>query len=56
MHWIRNALLVGLLVVTWYYPLNRTRYERVQRLLARRHRREARRKAGDAGAVPVQTA
>jgi GPH family glycoside/pentoside/hexuronide:cation symporter len=35
------VLLLTVLVVAWYYPLNRTRYRRMQQLLARKHRREA---------------
>ena len=42
------VLLLMVLVVTWYYPLNRTRYRRMQQLLARKQRREAAR-----AAVPV---
>jgi glycoside/pentoside/hexuronide:cation symporter, GPH family len=36
---VATLLLLALLVVTWLYPLNRTRYARVQRLLARRQSR-----------------
>jgi GPH family glycoside/pentoside/hexuronide:cation symporter len=39
-------MLVATIAVTWAYPLNRRRFERVQRrLLARKQRREARRRA-----------
>ncbi|MGC9520672.1 MAG: MFS transporter [Anaerolineae bacterium] len=37
---VATLLLVSLLIVTWFYPLNRRRYQRVQRLLARRQRRQ----------------
>ncbi len=40
------ALLGAVLVVAWYYPLDRQRHKRVLRLLARRQAREARRRAG----------
>lgn len=53
---VASLILVALLIVTWLYPLNRSRYERVQRLLVRRRRSDARRRAPEAGAVPVQTA
>lgn len=33
-------LLLAVLVVTWFYPIDRRRYQRIQRLLARRQRRE----------------
>jgi glycoside/pentoside/hexuronide:cation symporter, GPH family len=36
---VATLLLIALLVVTWFYPLTRSRYARVQRLLARRQRR-----------------
>ncbi len=42
---VATALLVALLVVTWFYPLDRRRYERVRRLLARRQRRDALRRS-----------
>jgi Na+/melibiose symporter-like transporter len=35
------VLLLSVMVVAWYYPLNHTRYRRMQRLLQRKHRREA---------------
>lgn len=35
---VASLLLVALLIVTWRYPLNRSRYERVQSLLVRRRR------------------
>ena len=38
---VAAVLLIALMVVTWFYPLDRRRYERVRRLLARRQRREA---------------
>jgi GPH family glycoside/pentoside/hexuronide:cation symporter len=34
-------LLTSVFMVAWFYPLNRERYERVQRLLTRRQRRNA---------------
>lgn len=43
---IGAALLGAVLVVAWYYPLDRQRHKRVLRLLARRQAREARRRAG----------
>jgi len=52
---VASLILVALLIVTWLYPLNRSRYERVQRLLVRRRQRDARRRAQAAGAVPVRT-
>ena len=42
---VATTLLVALLVVTWFYPLDRRRYERVRRLLARRQRRDALRRS-----------
>jgi len=51
---VSSLMLVALLAVTWFYPLNRTRYERVQRLLRRRQRREALRQADVADAAPIQ--
>jgi glycoside/pentoside/hexuronide:cation symporter, GPH family len=36
---VATVLLLALLVVTWLYPLNRSRYARIQRLLARRQSR-----------------
>jgi GPH family glycoside/pentoside/hexuronide:cation symporter len=36
-------LLVGVIAVTWFYPLDRRRYNRVRRLLTRRQQRAARR-------------
>jgi GPH family glycoside/pentoside/hexuronide:cation symporter len=44
-------LLSAVLVVAWFYPLDRQRHKRVLRLLARRQAREARRRA--AAGVPV---
>ncbi len=38
-------LLMGVMVVAWFYPLDRQQHERVRRLLARRQQREARRQA-----------
>jgi glycoside/pentoside/hexuronide:cation symporter, GPH family len=46
-------MLIGLMVVTWFYPLNRIRYERMQRLLRRRHLRDAARVAHAAGVAPA---
>jgi GPH family glycoside/pentoside/hexuronide:cation symporter len=40
------VLLAVTVAVAWFYPLDRDRYRRVQRLLARRQRREARLRAG----------
>jgi GPH family glycoside/pentoside/hexuronide:cation symporter len=37
---IAAVILIAAVTVTWFYPLNRTRYARVQRLLARRQRRK----------------
>ncbi len=48
---IGALLLGGVLVVAWYYPLDRQQHKRVLRLLARRQAREARRRA--AAGVPV---
>ncbi len=48
------AILGAVLVVAWYYPLDRQRHKRVLRLLARRQAREARRRA--ALGLPVQSA
>ncbi len=42
---VATALLVVLLVVIWFYPLDRRRYERVRRLLARRQQRDALRRS-----------
>ncbi|MCU0519085.1 MAG: MFS transporter [Anaerolineae bacterium] len=42
---VASVLLIALMVVTWFYPLDRRRYERVRRLLARRQRRDALRRA-----------
>ncbi|MGC9399092.1 MAG: MFS transporter [Anaerolineae bacterium] len=36
---VAALLLMGAVAVTWFYPLNRERYARVQRLLARKQRR-----------------
>ena len=47
-------ILIGVLVVAWYYPLDRQQHKRVLRLLARRQAREARRRA--AASVPVPPA
>ncbi|HQE92999.1 MAG TPA: glycoside-pentoside-hexuronide (GPH):cation symporter [Anaerolineae bacterium] len=41
-------LLIGVMIVAWFYPLDRQRYDRVRRLLARRQQREARRLSGAA--------
>jgi GPH family glycoside/pentoside/hexuronide:cation symporter len=38
---VAALLLVGAVAVTWFYPLNRQRYARIQRLLARRQRQRA---------------
>jgi len=38
-------LLVATMAVTWFYPLDRQRFNRVRRLLVRKQRREARRRA-----------
>ncbi len=38
-------LLIGVMVVAWFYPLDRKQHDRVRRLLARRQQREARRQA-----------
>lgn len=46
---VAAVLLIALLIVTWYYPLDRRRHERVRRLLARRQRRNALRRASDVG-------
>jgi glycoside/pentoside/hexuronide:cation symporter, GPH family len=48
---VSAALLVALLVVTWYYPLDRKRYLRVQRLLTRRRLRKLERPVGSTPAV-----
>ena len=45
---VASLLLLALLVVTWFYPLNRSRYARVQRLLARRKLRNL---GGAAGGI-----
>jgi glycoside/pentoside/hexuronide:cation symporter, GPH family len=37
---VAALLLIGAVAVTWFYLLNRERYARVQRLLARRQRRQ----------------
>jgi glycoside/pentoside/hexuronide:cation symporter, GPH family len=42
---VAAALLCALLVVTYYYPLDRERYQRVQRLLTRRRQRKLARPA-----------
>ncbi|MBN2003287.1 MAG: MFS transporter [Anaerolineae bacterium] len=39
------VLLIGTIVVTWFYPLDRQRFNRVRRLLIRKQQREARRRA-----------
>jgi GPH family glycoside/pentoside/hexuronide:cation symporter len=39
------VLLVATMVVTWFYPLDRQRFNRVRRLLVRKQRREALRRA-----------
>jgi len=39
------VLLVATMAVTWFYPLDRQRFNRVRRLLVRKQRREARRRA-----------
>jgi glycoside/pentoside/hexuronide:cation symporter, GPH family len=51
---VSALLLCALLGVTWYYPLDRERYQRVQRLLAHRRQRELRRAAATrpAGVTP----
>jgi len=38
---VATVLLLGLLAITWFYPLDRRRHQRIRRLLARRQRREA---------------
>ncbi len=40
---VAAAILIAAVAVTWFYPLNRQRYARVQRLLARRQRRDQQR-------------
>ncbi len=44
---VASLLLLALLAVTWFYPLNRSRYARVQRLLARRKLRNLGGAAGE---------
>ncbi|MGC9467980.1 MAG: MFS transporter [Anaerolineae bacterium] len=51
---VSSVLLIALMVVTWYYPLNRRRYERLQRLLIRRQQRDARRAAAKPARVISQ--
>ncbi len=41
-------LLIGVMVVAWFYPLDRKQHERVRRLLVRRRQREARLRARSA--------
>lgn len=42
---IGAALIIATLVVTWFYPLDRDRFNRIRRLLAHRREREALRRA-----------
>lgn len=48
---VASILLIALLFVTWYYPLNRGRYRRVQQLLKRRRMRRALQHPGSATPV-----
>ena len=52
---VASLILITLLIVTWLYPLDRSRYERVQRLLVRRRRRDVLHRARTAGTAPVRT-
>jgi GPH family glycoside/pentoside/hexuronide:cation symporter len=47
-------LLVATLVVTWFYPLDRDKFNRVRRLLDHRRDRRAARRAGEPPASPFQ--
>ncbi|MBN1247066.1 MAG: MFS transporter [Anaerolineae bacterium] len=48
-----SLMLLALMVVTWFYPLNRSRYERMQRLLRRRQLRDAAHQANAAAIAPA---
>jgi Na+/melibiose symporter-like transporter len=41
------ALLIATALVTWFYPLDRERFNRVRRLLDRRRAKRALRKAAE---------
>lgn len=47
------ALLLGVIVVTWFYPLSRERHNRMRRLLAHRQQREAQHRVAVPSSVPV---